>query len=120
MWKSEGGFESLESGLPVLASDLDVRPHEHKHWVLSDGEILGEGLLEVVVGSLHVATLTVDKSGKNVSLNHGWVFVQAVFQLLKSCSHVVSKPLCLRKKNLGLRQALVLLGHVFEELGSLD
>ena len=63
---------------PVFLFDFNFGSHQHKGWVILDGEVLRKGLLKVVVGCLHITCIRVDKRCQDMGLNHGLVFVKAV------------------------------------------
>ena len=56
-WKLEDVFESLFCLIPVFLLDFDLRLHEHKDRVVTDAEVLGEGLLEEIVSGAHIACI---------------------------------------------------------------
>jgi len=112
-------LESLFSLFPVFLLDLNLGLHQHEDRVLTDAEILGEGLLQEVVGCTHVARITVDHGSKHVSLNHRWVLVQAVVDLSEGSRGIVVEPPGLSEENLSLGESRVLLSDVLKELDGL-
>jgi hypothetical protein len=46
-----------------------------------------------MIGSFHISTLTINNCGKNMSLDHGWVFLKAIVKLFKGRALVISQPL---------------------------
>ena len=80
-WKSENVLKCLLGLLPVFLFDFNFGLHQHKDGVVPDREVLGERLLEEVVGGAHVASIRVDDSSEDVCLNHARVFVQAIVYL---------------------------------------
>ena len=62
-------FKSLLGLFPVFLFDFYLRFHEHENWVVTDAEVLREGLLEEVVGCTHVSGITVDYGCEHVGLN---------------------------------------------------
>jgi hypothetical protein len=61
-----------------LLFEFDFGLHEHEDGVLTDLEVLGEGLLEVVLRGFDTATLTVDEGCEDVGFDEGRVFLEAV------------------------------------------
>lgn len=71
-------------------------------------------MLEIKLTCFWVTLVTIDQSWKNMSLNHGEIFADAVIKLLKSICSVISKPLCFSQHDLSLSQTLVLFGDIFQ------
>ena len=113
-------FQSFLSLFPVFLLQLYFRLHEHEDRVVTDAKVLGEGLLEKIISSTHVTSITVDHSGKHMSFNHRLVLLKAVINLSKSAWRIVEEPAGLGKQNLGLSQSRVLLCDVFKQLDSLN
>ena len=80
-WEFIGMFEGFKGGGPVMSLHVDLALHKHEDGVVADFEILGKGLLQVVLGRLHIPALTVDKGGEHVRLYQRRVLLQEVVQL---------------------------------------
>ena len=100
----ENVLKRLFSLLPVFLLDFNFRFHEHEDGVVTDGKVLCESLLQVVVSRTHIASVTVDDCGEDVRLHDGRVLVQAVRDLSQGPWRVIKEPSGLRKEDLGLRE----------------
>lgn len=112
--KLEDVLKCLLGFFPVFLFDLNLTLHEHENRVITDAEVLSKGLLEEVVSSAHVASLTVDDSGEDVCLDHSRILREAVVDLAESARRVVEEPARLSKQDLGLGKCRVLLGDILE------
>lgn len=113
-------LEGLLSVGEILLLKFYLTLHEHEHRVFTDFEVLGEGLLKIVLCCFGVSGLTVDKSGEHMGLNESRVFLEAVVQLPESGIGVIGKPFGLGENQLSVCETTILLCNVFKQLDGLD
>ena len=85
-------LKGLLGFFPIFLFELNFRFHQHENGVVTDAEVLSKGLLEEIVSSSHISSITVDDSGQDMSFYDSLIFLKTVINLSQSPWSIVKQP----------------------------